>query len=308
MDFNGPRSYLNKIPQKLVRIIDAIGDQHTDGNMVLISHKSCVSDLAKASRHGERIITAHFGGLRGRNDLESTPHAPIACHIVAGSPKTTEEDRRQLALAVFGPAILPFPALVQVRRSVVGLVPPELVERDGDALVERIWEVRMRWYHEPRMQAVYDHAVTSELTQAADRARVLIHPEARVYLVTNEPCPRLWFAELTFSFDYLDLSPGSRSDFEGNFAAYETAARALLDADRRIGNADVCRSMSKKPGWGKRYWQRLIEQYCDAMEGERKMRWRHGRADSQAEVDQSIGKGEQGTLAGWSHEDGPYQR
>ena len=40
------------------------------------------------------------------------------------------------------------------------------------------------------MQAVYEHTVTAELTQAADRARVLIHPASTVYLLTNEPCPR----------------------------------------------------------------------------------------------------------------------
>src|SRR5262249_10577636 len=108
MDFNGPRSYLNKIPRKLVRIIGALGDLHPTGKIVLVSHRSCVKALAKASRHAARIRTAYFGALRGRNDLEPSPTNRIACHIVAGSPKTTEEARRQLALAVYGKSALPF--------------------------------------------------------------------------------------------------------------------------------------------------------------------------------------------------------
>src|SRR5690349_16484832 len=118
MDFNGPRSYLNQTPRKLIRIIDAIGDLHPKGRIVLISHKSCVEKLKSASRHAERIVTAHFGALRGRNDLEPGPDNSIACHIVAGSPKATEASRQQLALTVFGPNILPFADLVTVRRSV----------------------------------------------------------------------------------------------------------------------------------------------------------------------------------------------
>src|SRR5689334_24295284 len=48
-----------------------------------------------ASRHAERIVTAHFGALRGRNDLEPGPDNSIACHIVAGSPKATEASRSE---------------------------------------------------------------------------------------------------------------------------------------------------------------------------------------------------------------------
>jgi hypothetical protein len=70
MDFNGPRSYLNKIPAKLTSILNAIGDVHPVGPIVLISHKPCVDKLREASRHAGRIVTAHFGALRGRNDLE----------------------------------------------------------------------------------------------------------------------------------------------------------------------------------------------------------------------------------------------
>jgi hypothetical protein len=107
MDSNGPRSYLNKLPGKVVRILDALGDRHPVGEIVLISHKSCVNALAAKSRHLARIKIAHFGALRGRNDLEPGEKKRIACHVVVGSPKTTEEDRRQLALAVYGRGALP---------------------------------------------------------------------------------------------------------------------------------------------------------------------------------------------------------
>src|SRR5262249_48579113 len=120
MDFNGPRNYLNKIPKKVVRILDAIGDLHERGSIVLISHRSCVKPLAERSKHCERIITAHFGALRGRNDLETSPDKPVACHIVVGSPKTPEEDRQLLALAVYGKSILPFPKMRTVRKAVIG--------------------------------------------------------------------------------------------------------------------------------------------------------------------------------------------
>jgi hypothetical protein len=271
MDFNGPRSYLNKLPRKLVRIIDAIGDRHPAGIIVLISHRSCVGALAKKSRHAGRIKTAYFGALRGRNDLEPAPDNPIACHIVAGSPKTTEEARRQLALAVYGRSVLPFPELVTVRRAVVGHIPVELAEGSAEA---KVWEVRCKGYAEPRMQAVYDHTVTAELTHAADRARVLIHRDATVYLVTNEPCPRLWFAEMCFAGDFLDLSRAPRSDFESAYQGYAAKAKELLDAGQAVGNADVCRAMGQRPCRGWRYWQRFLMDNGDALEGVRKVRWK----------------------------------
>jgi hypothetical protein len=167
MDFNGPRSYLNKIPRKLVAIIDALGDRHPNGKLVLISHKSCVDELAKASKHNSRIKTAYFGDLRGRNDLEPRKNNPVACHIVAGSPKTTEEDRRQLALAVYGRGILPFTDLETVRRPVVGYIPHELAESEGQRW---LWEVRIKGYTDPRMHAVHDHTVTMAPQGTANRS------------------------------------------------------------------------------------------------------------------------------------------
>jgi hypothetical protein len=312
MDANGPRSYLNKTPKKIIGIIDAIGDLHPEGTIVLISHKSCVEKLQAESRHKDRIKTAHFGALRGRNDLEPSPTNKIACHVVVGSPKTTETDRQQLALAVYGAAILPLPKLRTVRRAVVGRVPLELAE-DKDA-AERVWEVRMKGYEEPRMRAVYEHTVTAELTQAADRARVLIHEGARVYLVTNEPCPRLWFVETCYAGDFLDLTgqQAPRSDCAKNYAAYEAKAKELLDAGGRIGNADVCRALGKRPCAGLRYWQRFVELYGDALEGARKFRWKHSRADT-AEPESAADNGPQSppnqqSLTDLGDKDGPYRR
>jgi hypothetical protein len=272
MDFNGPREYLKKVPPKLVKVVNAIGDLHRHGTIVLISHRTCVEELAKASRHTKRIRTAYFGALRGRNDLEDSPDNIIACHIVAGSPKTTEEARRQLALAIYGDSILPFADLVTVRRGTLGRVPQVFL--DGGEVREQIWEVRIKGYRDPRMQAIYDHTVTAELTHAADRARVLIHKEAVVYLVTNEPCPKLWFAEKCLAADYLDLSGGMRSDFRRNAATYEAKAMELLDGGKAVGNADVCRALGKTNAWGWRYWHAFLEKYGDALEGERKFRWK----------------------------------
>jgi hypothetical protein len=272
MDFNGPRSYLNKKPKKLVRIIDAIGDQHPSGTIVLISHASCVEELKQASRHAGRIRTAYFGALRGRNDLEDRPEDPITCHVVAGSPKTTEEDRQQLALAVYGRSILPLPQLEDVRRCVAGPVPAELVEGEEEA--QRLWEVKIKGYGDPRMQAVYDHTVTAELTHAADRARVLIHRNALVYLATNEPCPKLWFAEKCFADDLLDLSDVRRSDFEQNYAIFRDKAVELLNGGKTISSADVCKALGKSDRSGWRYWQRFLNSYEDALEGRRKFKWK----------------------------------
>jgi hypothetical protein len=272
MDFNGPRSYLNQIPRKVIRILDAIGDLHPCGNLVLISHQSCVEGLAQASRHGGRIRTAYFGALRGRNDLEPGPGRAIAAHVVIGSPKTTEEDRRQVALAVYGKAILPFPSLVTVRRVVRGRQPADT--DDGEAAAELLWEVRLKGYNDPRMQGVYDHTVTAELTQAADRARVLIHSQAVVYLVTNEPCPRLWFAEKCLAGDYLDLMTKPRADFQRAYERYVAKVKELLAGGKSAGNADVCRALGHKGTWGHRYWRRFVAENRDGLEGERKVRWK----------------------------------
>lgn len=274
MDFNGPRRYLNKVPKKPVKIIDAIGDLHPHGRIVLISHRSSVKKLAEASRHATRIMTAHFGGLRGRNDLETSKAKPIACHIVMGSPKTTETARRQMALGVYGKDVLPFADLNTVRRAVAGPAPRDWSAGEGHV---GIWEVILKGYDDPRMQAIYDQTVTAELTHAADRARVLIHHGATVYLVTNEPCPKLWFAERCMATDYLDLAPsneGAQNRYEQAYQAYAAKTKELLDAGKIICNADVCRALERKPTWGHRYWRRFCKENGDAMEGERKKRWK----------------------------------
>ena len=107
-----------------------------------------------------------------------------------------------------------------------------------------------------------------------DRARVLIHKNARVYLVTNEPCPQLWFAEMCYAGDFLDLAPAANVNREKAYAQYLAAAKKLLDAGGRIGNVDVCRTLGKRPGWGYRYWRRFYEEMHDALEGVRKVRWK----------------------------------
>ncbi len=247
-------------------------DNHDDNLSTASDASSAETRCAIRARHQSRIRTAYFGALRGRNDLEHRPEDPIACHIVAGSPKTTEEDRRQLALAVYGRKVLPFPELETVRRQVTGHIPSELV--DGDEERSRLWEVRIKGYSDPRMQAVYDHTVTAELTHAADRARVLTHRSALVYLVTNEPCPRLWFAEKCFAGDLLDLSGTRRSDHEARYKAYEDKALELLNRGETISNADVCKALGQRNYQGWRYWSRFHEKYEDALVGRRKVRWK----------------------------------
>ena len=124
------------------------------------------------------------------------------------------------------------------------------------------------------MQAVYEHTVTAELTQAADRARVLIHANARVYLVTNEPCPKLWFSEMCYAGDYLDLAPSNNARSQKAYATYSAKAKELLDAGNRISNIDVCKAIQKPPGWGCRYWRRFFQEWQECLEGVRKVRWK----------------------------------
>ncbi len=279
MEANFPRSSLTKdleagsagTPPRVLRIIDAIGEQHPTGPIVLISYMTFVEGLAKASAHASRIKTAYFGAVRGRNDLERA-----AAYVVIGSPKGSEESRQQLALAVYGKSIIPFPKLVTLTTAVVGRVPAELGEEveEDDETPERIWEVRSKGYHDPRMQAVYAHQVTAELTHAADRARVLIHPTT-VYLVTNEPCPKFWFAEMCYAEDILDLSPGPRADRRTNEAAFEDKARELLDAGGTICGADVCRALGKDDSWGKRHWRAFLAKFGDALQGKKKFSWKN---------------------------------
>jgi len=103
---------------------------------------------------------------------------------------------------------------------------------------------------------------------------VLTHRNAIVYLVTSEPCPKLWFAEKCYAGDLLDLSGARRSDFEQNYAAYEGKALELLNSGGLIGNADVCRALGKTKDWGRRYWRCFLEKYEDALIGKKKMRWK----------------------------------
>jgi hypothetical protein len=114
MDAVNPMCSTTAPSRKMIRLIDAIGDRHPDGGLVVISHKAAIKGLMEASKHTERIIPAHFGAVRGRNDLETTHEHPIGAHIIVGSPKTSETDRQQLALAVYGTRILPFPPLETV--------------------------------------------------------------------------------------------------------------------------------------------------------------------------------------------------
>jgi hypothetical protein len=41
-----------------------------------------------------------------------------------------------------------------------------------------------------------------------------------------------------------------------------------------IMNADVCRALERKSGWGHRYWRCFLAEFGDALEGERKVRWK----------------------------------
>jgi hypothetical protein len=276
MDANYPRGTLAQslgdhgdlgTRPKVLRIMDAIGDNHPEGKIVLITYKNCIEPLCKASRHSERIQTAHFGAVRGRNDLQGA-----AVYVVIGSPKATEESRQRLALAVFGPSIFPFPDLVTVQVGVAGRIPRELTE-DGNPAAGRIFTVRCKGYLDPRMQAVYEHTVTAELTHAVDRARVL-NNAATVYLVTNEPCSKLWFAEMAFAADLLDLSDGPRADFREACAAFRAKALELLNEGRIITGADVCRALGHAETWGKRYWSAFRKEFGDALEGMRKIKWK----------------------------------
>jgi hypothetical protein len=270
MDFNGPRCYLDRIPKNVVRIIDALGDRHPDGRIILIGHKSNVHQLRLASRHAERIVVAHFGALRGRNDLMSGPSGPVACHVVIGSPKTTEAARQRLALAIFGEEILPFPPLESIRRLVVGRVPRELIG-DGFPEIRRIWEAWHKGYSDPRMQAVYDHTVAAELAHAADRARVLSQPTT-VYLLTNEACPWLWFSEMCFADEYLALPMQRRSDYESNYRRFADKALGMLHEGQEITGPSVCRAMGEAGTWGKRYWSQFRLENAGLLEGQRKVK------------------------------------
>lgn len=287
MDANHPRSSVASAlnasdrgkPPKLIRLLDAIGDRHPHGRMVLISFKEHVDGLRDASRHAGRIETAHFGALRGRNDLQEA-----ACHVVVGSPKASEAARRQLALAVYGRSILPFSDLVDVRLATEGRIPREL-SASGEV---RLWESRQKGYLDPRMQAVYDHTVGSELAQAADRARVLANPTT-VYLLTNEACPGLWFAEPCLARELLDVSPPERSDYRENYDKFAAKACELLDAGGSISGAEVCRALGRDESWGKRYWRGFRAEYGDALEGDRKVRWCASRAPSEEDARSDAG-------------------
>jgi hypothetical protein len=95
-----------------------------------------------------------------------------------------------------------------------------------------------------------------------------------------------------------------------NYGKYEAKARELLDAGRRVGNADVCRALDKKPRDGLRYWQRFTEQYGDALEGVRKLKWKHGHADSAEPAKPDAGPQsppDQQGLPGFRDKDGPYR-
>jgi hypothetical protein len=101
---------------------------------------------------------------------------------------------------------------------------------------------------------------------------VLIHRGAVVYVVTNEPCPKLWFAEQCLAGDFLDLSVRSR--YEPAYEVFAAKAKELLDAGGLVCSADVCRALGHKPTWGARYWRRFLSQNRDALEGERKYKWK----------------------------------
>jgi hypothetical protein len=256
VDANYPRSSFDpkKLEPKVIRSINDIGDRHPEGRIVLISFKKIVKEkeLAEASNHSDRIICAHFGDLRGRNDLEAKEENQIACHIVVGSPKTNELARQQLALAVYGPDILPFPRLVDVRRFFWAREPHEIAGGGHRRPVEA-W---CKGYDDPRMQGIYELTTTAELKQAADRARVLSHAHAVTYLLTNEPVD-IWHVEGAYVGELFPQGDTRRSDYQDNYATYEAVALELL---RRLNtgdvfsNAAVCRALGWGEEKGKRYY------------------------------------------------------
>jgi len=96
------------------------------------------------------------------------------------------------------------------------------------------------------MQAVYRHTTTAELTQAADRARVLIHKNARSIWSPTEPCPNLWFAEMCYASDYLDLTPAA-APRDVAYATYFAKAKELLDAGGGSATSTFARAIENRP-------------------------------------------------------------
>jgi hypothetical protein len=270
LDANAPRSYVKKIPKRVIQIIDALGDRHPGGDIVLISFLGMVDELAKKSKHRDRIRTAHFFDVRGRNDLQSTPVRKVACHIVVGSPKTDERSRQDLALAVFGPEALPLPDLVTRVERVEADLPDELADFPGE---RARWERVYKAYDNATLQLIYDHLTTSELEQTIDRARLAIHADARVYVLSNEPLRKLWYAKVCLAEHLLDLSGRRRQDFADNYRTYEIKAVELLNKAGGVSNAAASRCLGLKRGTGHRYWLEFVRRHGESLSGKRTRRW-----------------------------------
>jgi hypothetical protein len=123
------------------------------------------------------------------------------------------------------------------------------------------------------MQAVYNQKVTAELVQAVGRARPLNHEDAMVYLLSNEPCPDIWYAEMCYADELFEMNQ-RRGDYAANYAAYEAKAIELLNAGGTIGNADVCREAGMSIRTAQRYWPDFRTAHKDRLEGKRKVKWK----------------------------------
>jgi hypothetical protein len=56
--------------------------------------------------------------------------------------------------------------------------------------------------------------------------------------------------------------------------AYKAKVVELLNSGETIGDADVCRALGKTNAWRWRYWRQFRQESEDALEGDRKVKWR----------------------------------
>ena len=136
----------------------------------------------------------NFYGGRGTNAFDD-----VDVFIVAGTPMPPTYQIETLAKALWPEDMTPFDENLVVEDRPYNYIDPD----DGQG-----WQYTVSTYANPKLRSLLYQLREAEIIQMAHRSRMLVRPEATVYLLTNIPIPQLPPTRLLSIADIMNAPTG----------------------------------------------------------------------------------------------------
>jgi len=246
MDYDTSRNFIKKevqrhrehLPCWTAQVIDAILEQNESA--AVISFKKVVTDrrpgfdILGLLRNGHKIKERHHFPCRGISVSSEVL-------IVLGTPYKDDVTVRELALAIYGMDGCPEG---DYRRRY----------RQEDCFV-----TGNMGYGDPRLDAIEEFLVSSDLGQAVGRIRPL-QSQVKAYVLSNARIPD-WEVTQVCASELFDLRRLLRADAADNYDRYVAEAMRRLRAGKSVTNSAVCNATGIKLRSGRTYLSRFKEDY-----------------------------------------------